>query len=140
MSKLKIVFILLMFAHSFQMFCQSGVYIREPQNTDGNKMKWTLSLNEDGTFLYRFYRDLAGEGNPEENYYGKGTWELEGIIMSFYSEISGLDERFSVNLNKSKARYISKSPRDKSNKVIRTALRFYESEAFAIRGLELFKK
>ena len=106
----------------------------------GIKRKWTLLLNEDGTFLYRFYRDLAGESNPEENYYGKGTWELEGIIMTFYSEISGLDERFSVNLNKAKARYISKSPRDKSNKVIRTALRFYESEAFAIRGLELFKK
>ena len=68
MSKLKNVFILLMFTHSFQMFCQSRVYIRDLQYTDGDKMKWTLSLNEDGTFLYRFFRDLAGEGNSEENY------------------------------------------------------------------------
>ena len=50
------------------MFCQSRVYIRDLQYTDGDKMKWTLSLNEDGTFLYRFFRDLAGEGNSEENY------------------------------------------------------------------------
>ena len=87
-------------------------------------IKWTFSLNEDGTFLYHFYRGLASEVNPEEKYYGRGTWEFDGIIMSFYSEIPGLDERFSVNLNKSKARYISKSPRDKSSKVIRAALRF----------------
>lgn len=58
----------------------------------------------------------------------------------FFKKKIDFNEKYTVNLNNSKARYITKSPRDKSEKVIKTALRFYESEAFAIKGLELVKE
>src|SRR5690606_39099639 len=102
------------------MYAQSGVYVNEPKNTDGTIVKWTLTLNEDGTFLYHFLRDLSAISKPnkEENFYGKGTWVLEGKSVVFFSSESDiLDETYSVNLNNSKARYITKSPRDKTDKV-----------------------
>jgi hypothetical protein len=48
-----------------------------------------------------------------------------------------LEGKYTVNLNNSKARYITKSPINKSDKVVKKALLFYES--FQIKGLELFK-
>jgi len=91
-------------------------------------------------FLYHFLRDISGEANPEENFYGKGTWKVEGKIVSFSTKPSDLNDDFTVNLNNSKARYITKSPRDTSDKVVKTALRFYQSELFYIKGLHLFKE
>ena len=124
------------------MIAQSGVYVNEPKNYDGTKIKWTLTLNEDGTFIYHFLRDLSAISKPnkEENFYGKGTWILEGKIVTLLSENEDLNEHYTVNLNNSKARYITKSPRDKSDKIVKTALRFYESETFHIKGLELYKE
>jgi hypothetical protein len=123
------------------VFSQAGIYTRgNPNSTDGTIIKWTLSLNQDGTFLYHFLRDIVGEMNPEENFYGKGTWKVEGKIISFYAKSTDINDEFSVDLNNSKARYITKSPRDKTDKVVKTALRFYESETFHIPGLELYKE
>jgi len=139
---MKPLFFVLIFFVSNNMFPQSGVYIIDhTQNrSDGNILKWTLSLKEDGLFLYHFLRDISGEANPEENFYGKGTWKVEGKIVSFSTKPSDLNDDFTVNLNNSKARYITKSPRDTSDKVVKTALRFYQSELFYIKGLHLFKE
>jgi len=123
------------------LFAQSGVYVNEPKNFDGTKVKWTLTLNEDGTFLYHFLRDISAisKVNTEENYYGKGTWILEGrSVILLSKDTDNLDGKYTKNLNNSKARYITKSPRDTSDKVVKTALRFYES--VELKGLELFKE
>ncbi|MEZ4792247.1 MAG: hypothetical protein R2783_01845 [Gelidibacter sp.] len=122
------------------VFAQSGVYVYEPKSSDGTKVKWTLTLAEDRTFLYHFFRDLSAISKPnkEENYYGKGTWILEGKIITLLSKKDDLNERYTVNLNNSKARYITKSPRDTSDKEVKTALRFYESDN--IKGLVVYEE
>lgn len=127
----------------YSVWAQSGVYVYEPKHTDGTKLKWTLNLEEDGTFIYHFLRDLSvvSKANTEENIYGKGTWLYEGnSVILFSKEADNLNGVYTLNLNKSKARYIKKSPRDTSSKIVKTALRFYESETFHIKGLELFKE
>ncbi|HEX9825771.1 MAG TPA: hypothetical protein VGA80_04170 [Flavobacteriaceae bacterium] len=132
--------IVVLLAFHLNISAQSGVYIKEPINIDGTKVKWTLTLDEDGTFLYHFLRDISAVSKPniEENYYGKGTWTLEGkSVILFSNETDNLNGQYTVNLNNSKARYITKSPRNTSDKVIKTALLFYESDH--IKGLELFK-
>ena len=79
--------------------------------------------------------------NIEENFYGKGTWKAEGNLVFFYTDKkTEMDEKYKINFTNSKARYITKSPRDKSDKIVKTALRFYESDLFYIKGLELFKE
>ena len=94
------------------MFSQAGVYVIDHTKDmiDGSKTKWTLTL------------------------------KVEGKIVSFYAKPSDVNDEFSVNLNNSKARYINKSPRDRTDKIVKTALRFYESETSHITGLELFKE
>lgn len=139
---MKYYIIIVLLTFNFGVVAQSGIYTKEPDNKDGTKIKWTLSLNEDGTFSYHFYRDISAISklNSEENYYGKGTWTLDGKTVVLYSkEEDNLKGRYKLNLNNSKARYITKSPRDKSDQVVRTALLFYESETFHIKGLELIK-
>lgn len=138
---MKLLFFIFGFFICGHAFAQSGVYVKEPKLSDGTKVKWTLTLDEDGTFLYHFFRDISAVSklNTEENYYGKGTWIAEGKIVTLFSnETDNLEGQYTVNLNNSKARYITKSPRDKSNKVVKPALLFYES--FQIKGLELFKE
>ncbi len=142
MSLKKWFVIIVIILSSFNVFSQAGVYTRgasDPRE-DGTISKWTITLNQDSTFLYHYLR-VAGAGNPEENFYGKGTWQKEGKIVVFSSnKKTDFNEKYTVNLNNSKARYITKSPRDKSDKVVKTALRFYESETFHIEGLTVFKE
>lgn len=139
---MKYLYLVLFFIFNLSLLAQAGVYVIDHTNDslDGTKIKWTLTLNDDGTFLYNFYRDIAGERNPEENFYGKGTWTSNGKIVAFKAKPLDFNQKFTVNLNNSKALYITKSPRDKSDKIIKTALRFYESETFHIEGLQLFKE
>lgn len=138
---MKYLILISFFFLNLSVFGQSGVYGKEPKLTDGNKIKWTLSINQDGTFLYHFFRDLAGELNPEENFYGKGTWEFDknNIVLTTNKE-TDLDEIYTMDFTNSKARYTTKSPRDTSNRMVKTSLRFYESDIFHIKGLELFKE
>ena len=138
---MKQLFFIVGFFICSSVFSQSGIYVYEPKNSEGTIIKWTLTLNEDGTFLYHFLRDLSAISklSTEENYYGKGTWVLEGKTVILSSKKDDLNEQYTVNLNNSKARYITKSPRDTTDRVIKTGLRFYEPETSHIKGLELFK-
>ena len=143
MIKLKYFYILILLTFSLNVFAQSGTYIREnyPTDADGTKLKWTISLQPNGTFLYHFFRNHLGSVNQEENYYAKGTWKIEGKVILFFSKIGDdINKKFTVNLNNSKARYITKSPRDKTNRIVKTAIRFFDSETFHSPGLELFKE
>lgn len=135
--------VIIFISFNLNVFSQVGVYVKgnSPSSIDDTKIKWILSLKNDGTFLYHFLRDISGEANPEENFYGKGTWKAEKNLVFFYTDKeTELDETYTVDFTNSKARYITKSPRDKSNKVVKTALRFYESDLFYIKGLQLFKE
>lgn len=143
-SQMKPILIIIYFLSSLslsaQMNLNSGTYGLNPPTDNGNVIKWNLSLNPDGTFLYHFYRNLNCVICEEENFYGKGTWKAEKNIISFYSDEQGdLDEIHTMNFNNTKARINRKSPRDISNKVIKESIIFFSSELFTIKGLELFK-
>jgi hypothetical protein len=141
---MKQLFLILFYFVYIQVFPQAGVYlIDHTQNrSDGTKLKWTLTLHEDGTFFYHFFRDISAiSTNKEENFYGKGTWKADGNLVFFNTDKkTEMDEIYNIHFTNSKARYITKSPRDTSDKIVKTALRFYESDLFYIKGLELFKE
>ncbi|MFD0990631.1 hypothetical protein ACFQ1R_11025 [Mariniflexile jejuense] len=141
---MKTLFFSVCFFICIKVSAQSGVYVLDyTQNADGTKIKWTLSLNQDGTFLYHFLRDLSAvsKANTEENFYGKGIWTVDkNLIFLTTNKETDLDEKYTMDFTNSKARYTTKLPRDTSNKVVKTSLRFYESDIFHIKGLELFKE
>lgn len=142
---MKIILVVLGFFICSEVTAQSGVYIIDHTQdmVDNTKTKWTLTLNEDGTFRYHFLRDLSAvsKANTEENFYGKGSWKADKNIVFFYSDKKNdLNEKHTIDFTNSKARYTTKSPRDTSDKIVKTSIRFYESDIFYIKGLELFKE
>ena len=91
------------------LFAQYGVYEIDHTNnrSDGTKVKWTLTLNDDATFLYNFYRKVKGAA--EENFYGKGTWKTEKNLVFFSSDKeTDLDEKYIYDFTNTKARWITK--------------------------------
>lgn len=99
-----------------------------------------LTLNPNGTFLFHFY-DYRENGIPKEGAkYGKGTWTSKGQLIFFEVKDSDVDASHVLNFNNSKARFDTKSPRDKSNRDIKTSIRFYESDIFWMTGRIMIKQ
>lgn len=102
--------------------------------------KTTLTLNSDGTFLFHFY-DYRENGIPKERTkYGKGTWTSEGKLILFSVNEKDVDDAHVLNFNNSKARFDTKSPRDKSDRIIPTSIRFYKSDIFWMVGRTMVKE
>lgn len=99
-----------------------------------------LTLNPNGTFLFHFY-DYRESGTPKERTkYGKGTWTSNKRLIFFEVKDSDIDATHVLNLNSAKARYDTKSPRDKSNRDIKTSIRFYESPELSwLKGRKFLK-
>lgn len=123
----------------------AGSYERIFSSTNRpHDIKYNLVLNADGTFQFHSYEkiELGGPDKSrtgERNQYAKGTWTLDKKVVTFSASSTDFDELFTLDFNNSKARFISKSPRDKSDRVIETALRFYESGMDWIQSLTIFK-
>ena len=114
-----------------------GKYFLDTKNSD--IVKRTLVLNTDGTFEFYAYEKHEAGIPPEKNFYAKGLWSSNKNLVSFSAENGDFDEKFTLNFNNTKARFHTKSPRDKSIREIKTTLRFYESKIFWIKGMTLVK-
>jgi hypothetical protein len=140
--KYLVSFLLLLCSLTLSAQDVSGTYQLESYSKDpfDFKLTRTLTLHADGTFEYYNYRYIEN-GIPKETHtHGKGSWKKDKKIIIFSTEASDLDDKFTLNFTGTKARFISKSPRDKSDRVIKTALSFYQSEIFWVTGMKLIKK
>jgi hypothetical protein len=141
---MKSILIFFLAAFTFTLNTQSGTYNGkyelklEADNGDFHDYK--LNLNSDGTFVFRSNSHISKRITPKNNTYGKGTWKAEKNIISFTTDkVKDLDITHSLDFSNSKARYDSKSPRDKSDRVVPSKLKFYQSDIFWIKGIELLK-
>jgi hypothetical protein len=137
---LLITFSILSFGVVAQSEKYAGKYEIVHKATNAN-ISYDIVLNPNGTFLFHSFRQVFTAESKEENSYGKGVWKPQknNLIYFFTNHKNDLDDTHTLNLNNTKARFISKSPRDKSDRVIKTALKFYESEVPWVKGMELFK-
>jgi hypothetical protein len=104
-------------------------------------IEYMLSLNSDGTFFFHSYENHFKATPPEKNKYGKGTWKAKKNIITFFANREkDIDEKHTLNFSNSKARFISKSPRDNSDRIIKTALKFLDSDIFWVKGMDIYKK
>ncbi len=119
-----------------------GVYEKRNEHDD-RLLFYKLTLNSDGSFIFHSYDknySWTSDLTNERNKYGKGTWKAEKNLVYFYSDKrADFDEKYSLDFSYTKARFITKSPRDKSDRVIKTALLFYESDIFWVERWKLFK-
>lgn len=130
-------FILINLGFSRQADTYSGTYVFYVEAKKGEIIDYQLQLNADHTFLFSSY---VNNNTNEYRQKGKGNWKVENNIILFTTETSDLDENHTLNFTGTTARIIKKSPRDKSDKVIPTALQFYKSEIRIIAGLKLLLK
>ena len=74
--------------------------------------EYTLTLNKDNTFIFHSYRKHENGIPSIMHKYGKGTWRLEGKIISFTADKEqDFNKKYTLNFNHSKARFISKPKR-----------------------------
>lgn len=141
---MKGIFTILILISSLVSFSQTdkliGDYKLAIETTDNNAFEYQLTLSQDGTFFFHYYSSIK-QGNPAEvDKYGKGKWTLENNVISFFSDKQkDIDEKNTLDFTNSKARFITKSPRDKTDQIIKTKLQFLKSEIFWLERIEMFK-
>lgn len=140
----KSLLIIFLLSFNYTVFAQLtkedvfGSYTLKSESSNATLID-TLSLHLDGNFTFHEY-DKHDKGiPPERNTYAKGTWHVVKNLIYFTTSQSDFDDKHTLDFNNTKARFIRKSPRDQSNRAIKTALRFYESEIFWITSRTLFK-
>jgi hypothetical protein len=103
-------------------------------------IEYKLTLNQDGTFLFHSYVKMQGGIPPEVNKYGKGKWSAKDNMITFSSDKNeDFDVKYTLDFNNSTARFVTKNPRDKSDKVVKTKLQFLESEIAWMKRIDIFK-
>lgn len=131
------IFNLILSAQSNQL---EGDYARSLSEEGKHIIEYKLTLNQDGTFEFHSYSKIQGGVPPEVNKYGKGNWKVKDNVISFYSnKKEDFDAKYTLDFNNSKARFITKNPRDKSDKVVKTKLQFLESDIFWMKRIDIFK-
>ena len=133
-----LIFNLTLFAQSNQF---TGEYQRTLSDTETKSViEYKLTLNQDGTFVFHSYSNIKGGVPPEANKYGKGKWTSKDNLISFSAnKQEDFDEKYTLDFNKSIARFVTKNPRDKSDKIVKTRLTFLESGIFWMERLDVFK-
>jgi hypothetical protein len=141
---MKLLLTTLLLIFSVTVFAQStgftGDYNRTITTTGNDMFDYKLTLNPDGTFLFHYYSKIKNGIPPEVNKYGKGKWSTKDNVITFSSnKQEDFDEKYTLDFNNSKARFITKNPRDKSDRIVKTKLAFVESEISWIQRLDIFK-
>ncbi len=135
-----IFFVQFTFSITAQSGVHDGIYEVKHEASNGDFHEYRITLNPDGTFLFHSHSEIAMGIPPENDTFGKGTWRTEKNTIIFATDkLKDFNEIHSLDFNGTKARYDTKSPRDKSDRIIRTKLKFYESDIFWVLGKELFK-
>lgn len=125
------------------LVAQSNEYVGEYEfysgPVDNHFLRDYLTLNPDGTFLLLSESYIEERMPRERKEFGKGTWTSDKRLIFLKAEESDIDDKHVLNLNNTKLRYITKSPRDKSNRDIKTSVRIIDTEIFWLKGRTLIK-
>lgn len=136
-----ILLILLIIFTSFSGLAQSieGVYYNKWEAPSGESLAYTLHLHDDGTFVFSSDRTYL-DAYPDQTLKAKGTWQMDGHLLILEAdEDQSEHSEFAGDLNKSKARYLSLSPRNPKFNLVKPSFKFFESNIFFAKDMELFK-
>lgn len=141
---MKTLFTILILLSNLTLFSQVDKVIGDYQllfkYKEGDLKEWKLTLNEDGTFFFQHHSNVKFDVPSEKNIYGKGTWTMENNVISFFSDKQkDIDKKNTLDFTNSKARFITKSPKNKTDQIIKTRIHFLKSDIFWMKRTELFK-
>lgn len=141
---MKLIIVTFLLISNLALFAQSnhmsGDYNLVLAKEGDHLLDYKLTLNQDGTFYFHYYSNIKQANPVEVNKYGKGKWVERNNLVTFFSDKKqDIDEKYTLDFNNSKARFISKSPRDKTDRIVKKSLNFIESEIFWMKGIRVLK-
>ena len=141
---MKAIFTILILISNLTSFSQTdavvGDYALTLKTVENDVLEYKLTLSQDETFTFHYYSNIKNGIPPEKNKFGKGKWTVENKVVSFFfDKQKDLDEKYTLDFTNSKARFITKSPRDKTDQIIKTRLRFLKSDIFWMSTIEMLK-
>ena len=141
---MKLIVTTLLLIFNLTLFAQTnnfaGDYTRSLGEEGKHVIEYKLTLNQDGTFLFHSYSKIQGGIPPEVNKYGKGKWSSKDNIITFSAnKQEDFNDQYTLDFNKTTARFVTKNVRDKSDRVVKTRLTFVETEIRWLERLDLFK-
>ncbi|OXG06190.1 NlpE-like protein [Flavobacterium araucananum] len=141
---MKLILTIFLFIFNLTLSAQSsqivGDYTRSLSEEGKHIIEYKLTLNQDGTFVFHSYSKIQGATPPEVNKYGKGKWNAKDNVITFGSnKKEDFDEKYTLDFNNSKARFVTKNPRDKTDQIVKTRLTFVESGIFWMKKIDIFK-
>ncbi|MEP2935355.1 MAG: hypothetical protein ABJM06_06530 [Gilvibacter sp.] len=117
-----------------------GKYTREINTNEGGKIAYNLVLEQDSTFTFTYYRKLATD-RAEQTTHCQGSWTLlNAKKIELIANTKLFDTPDFINLEETKAHYITKSPRDKSGRKVPTVLKIYQTNIPWFKGIVLEKQ
>lgn len=117
-----------------------GTYVLTLGTKENDTFEYKLTLSQDSTFYFHYCSNIKRGIPPEKHKYGKGKWSEQKNVISFRTDKkSDLDEKHILDFTNSKARFIVKSPRNKTESVIKTRLLFLESDIFWMKNIAMLK-
>lgn len=141
---MKAIYTVLILMFNLTSFSQSnavvGDYKLSLPTKENDLFEYELTLYQDGTFYFHYYSNIKRGIPPEKNKYAKGTWSEEKNVISFFAnKQTDFDEKHTLDFTNSKARFVTKSPRDKTDRIIKTGLTFLESDIFWMKNIGMLK-
>ncbi len=141
MKTLLTIFILV---SNFTLFAQAdkvaGDYALTVGKGESNLFEYKLTLNSDGTFLFHYHSFIQTGVPPEANKYGKGKWAVANNVITFSSDKQkDFDEKYTLDFNNSKAMFVTKSPRDQTDKIVKERIKFFESGISFMKTINLLR-
>lgn len=136
--------LLLLTAFIFTVFTSQaqsieGTYANKWTANTGEGVEYELTLNKEGSFTFnytRMYMDADANTNTEV----KGTWKMENHLLVLNADNASDEENvIAKGLDLNKARFVSVSPRNPNFNLVKPSLKFYESEVFYAKDMELIK-
>ena len=143
-NPMKVLVSILFLVSNLTLFAQAdkvvGDYALKLGKEDSNIFEYNLTLNADGTFLFHYHSITLKGTPPEVNKYGKGKWTVENNVITFSSDKQkDLDEKYTLDFTNSKAMFVTKSPRDQTDKIVKERIKFFESGVTFMKTINLLK-
>lgn len=114
-----------------------GIYANKWVADSGEGIAYTLNLKPDGTFTFE-YKRMYKNDMEHRVVDVQGTWILDNHLLTLYTE-GQTDDEIATLLDENTARFVTISPRHPQFNLVKPKLKFYESEVFYAKNMELIK-
>lgn len=136
--KYLLLFLFISFTINLQSQEIQGTYANKWVSDSGEGIQYNLTLQNDGQFVFEYIR-IYKEEIEDAVTQVKGNWNFENNLLTLSTESNDNDEQLSESLNSNKAKYMSISPRNPNFNLVKPSLKFYESDVFYAKDMELIK-